>query len=128
MAYIYKIVNDINQKVYIGKTDFSIEKRFKEHCKDAFKQHTEKRPLYAAMQKYGIEKFHIELVEETNNPEERETYWIEQYGSFKYGYNATKGGDGKHYCNYDLIYDLYQEGKTIKEISSIIYISDKSCF
>lgn len=127
MAYIYKIVNDINQKIYIGKTDFSIEKRFKEHCKDAFKQHTEKRPLYAAMQKYGIEKFHLELVEETNNPEERETYWIEQYGSFKYGYNATKGGDGKHYCDYDLIYDLYQEGKTIKEISSILHYDKKTC-
>ena len=27
MAYIYQIVNDINQKIYIGKTEFSIEKR-----------------------------------------------------------------------------------------------------
>ena len=37
MSFIYKITNDINNKVYIGKTAFSIEKRFKEHCKDAFK-------------------------------------------------------------------------------------------
>ena len=29
MAYIYKITNDINQKIYIGKTEFSVEKRFK---------------------------------------------------------------------------------------------------
>ena len=29
MAYIYKIENDINGKLYIGKTEFSIEKRFK---------------------------------------------------------------------------------------------------
>ena len=27
MAYIYKIINDINNNVYIGKTEFSIEKR-----------------------------------------------------------------------------------------------------
>lgn len=32
MSYIYKIINDINNKIYVGKTDFSLEKRFKEHC------------------------------------------------------------------------------------------------
>lgn len=30
MAYIYQIINDVNQKIYIGKTENSIEKRFKE--------------------------------------------------------------------------------------------------
>ena len=49
MSYIYKITNDINDKVYVGKTNFSIQKRFEEHCKDAFKPRTEKRPLYMAM-------------------------------------------------------------------------------
>ncbi|HAU86335.1 MAG TPA: hypothetical protein DCW90_12820 [Lachnospiraceae bacterium] len=29
MVYIYKIINDINDKIYVGKTEFSIEKRFK---------------------------------------------------------------------------------------------------
>ena len=57
MAYIYKIINDINQKIYIGKTKFSIEKRFKEHCSDAYRRSFEKRPLYAAMRKYGIEHY-----------------------------------------------------------------------
>ena len=65
MAYIYKIINDMNQKIYVGKTEFSIEKRFKEHCADVFKERNEKRPLYSAMRKYGIEHFHIELIEET---------------------------------------------------------------
>lgn len=96
MAYIYQIINDINNKIYIGKTEFSIDKRFKEHCSDAFKERNEKRPLYSAMRKYGIEHFHIELIEETDNPEEREKYWIEQKQSFKNGYNATLGGDGKN--------------------------------
>ena len=116
MAYIYKITNDVNNKIYIGKTEFSIEKRFKEHCKDAFRERNEKRPLYSAMKKYGIEHFHIELIEETDNPEERETYWIEKLGSFKYGYNATIGGDGKRYADYDLIYTLWQEGLNNQEI------------
>ena len=49
MAYIYKITNDINDKIYIGKTLFDIEKRFKEHCKDSRNISNEKRPLYSAM-------------------------------------------------------------------------------
>lgn len=44
MAYIYKIINDINDKVYIGKTEFSVEKRFQEHCKDAFKKLKKRDP------------------------------------------------------------------------------------
>ena len=121
MAYFYQITNDINQKIYIGKTENSIEKRFKEHCKDAFRDKNENRPLYRAMRKYGIEHFHIELLEETNEPEEREKYWIEQKGSFKYGYNATLGGDGKRYVDYDLIYTLWKEGLTILEISQKLH-------
>ena len=115
MAYIYQITNNINGKIYVGKTEFSIEKRFKEHCEDAFKDGKEKRPLYAAMRKYGIEHFHIELIEETNNPEERECYWIEQKQSFKYGYNATIGGDGRKYIDYDLVIATYKETQNVAE-------------
>lgn len=68
------------------------------------------------MRKYGIEHFHIELIEETNEPEEREKYWIEQYRSFKYGYNATMGGDGKKYLDYDLLIAAYKELGSIKAV------------
>jgi hypothetical protein len=34
------------------------------------------------MRKYGVEHFHIELIEETNNPEEREIYWIEKLNAY----------------------------------------------
>jgi len=119
MAYVYKITNDINGKIYIGKTYNSIEKRFQEHCRERFKSKSEQRPLYSAMNKYGIEHFHVELIEETDSPEEREIYWIEWYGSFKNGYNATKGGDGKPYVDKDIILSLWKEGKIIKEIHII---------
>lgn len=109
MAYIYQIVNDINQKVYVGKTDFSIEKRFREHCKDAFKERNENRPLYRAMLKYGIEHFHVELLEETDDPEEREIYWIKAKDSYRNGYNATLGGDGKRRYNHEEILKRLRE-------------------
>ena len=126
MAYIYQIINDINNKIYIGKTEFSIDKRFKEHCSDAFKERNEKRPLYSAMRKYGIEHFHVELIEKTDNPEEREKYWIEQKQSFKNGYNATLGGDGKKYLDYDLIIASYKEIKSVKDTAISLGISSDS--
>ena len=103
MSYIYKITNDINNKVYIGKTAFSIEKRFKEHCGDAYRSRNEKRPLYAAIQKYGIEHFQIEQLEECSDYEaaDREAYWISYYKAYSKGYNATLGGDGKFLNNHE---------------------------
>lgn len=117
MGYIYKIINDINDKVYIGKTEFNIKKRFKEHCQDS-KRGYENRPLYKAMNKYGIEHFSIEKIEECNNLEEREKYWIKYYNSFENGYNATLGGDGKSYINYEIIIDLFLKGLNITEIAN----------
>lgn len=45
MSFIYCITNDINGKQYVGKTDFTIEKRFKEHCHDS-KRKDVKNVLY----------------------------------------------------------------------------------
>ena len=117
---IYKIYNDVNDKLYIGKTVSSIEKRFQEHCDDSKKERCEKRSLYNAMNKYGIEHFFIELIEECDLKKlsEKEIYWIGYYNSYKNGYNATLGGDGKILYDYDLIVQLYQNGLTGKEIAN----------
>ena len=126
MAYIYKITNNFNNKIYIGKTEHTVEKRFKEHCSDAFRDRNEKRPIYAAMRKYGIENFTIETIEETDNPEEREKYWIEYYGSFKNGYNATMGGDGKKYIDYDIVIATYKELKNMRDVAKILGIAHET--
>lgn len=119
MPYIYKITNKINGKVYIGKTLNSIQKRWKEHLIDSKKRKCEKRPLYSAINKYGEKNFEIEQIEECSHDilNERECYWIEYYGSFKNGYNATIGGDGKVFLDYDLIYKTYLKTKNIKQTS-----------
>lgn len=119
MAYIYQIENLINGKLYIGKSDYSLEKRFKEHCRDSKKPSLQNRPLYRAFNKYGIENFQISLIEETATPDEREIFWIEQKQSFKNGYNATKGGDGKHYVDYELINTLWEKGYGPLEIAKL---------
>lgn len=117
MAYIYKITNDIDDKLYIGQTKYSIDKRFREHCYDAFKNKNKNVPLYSAMKEYGIDHFHIEIIEETDNPNEREMYWINQLDSFSHGYNATKGGSGRKIFNYDAIYDELKSNPYPVEIS-----------
>ena len=116
MAFIQKIYNDINNKLYIGKTEYSIDKRFKEHCREALKNKNKNRPLYSAMRKYGQEHFFIQKIEETDNSEEREKYWIAFYNTYHKGYNATKGGDGKPYIDEQKINKLWQTGSNIKEI------------
>ena len=111
MSKIYKITNDINDKVYIGKTNLSIEKRFKEHCDDSKRNRCENRPLYRAMNKYGIEHFHIEEIEDCL-PEEasnKEIYWIGYYHSYGEGYNATIGGDGKNFYDHSAIAQRLKE-------------------
>lgn len=112
MAFIYVIINDVNDKQYVGKTNNSIEKRFKEHVSDSKKERCEKRPLYNAMNKYGIEHFHIEELEECSAKEsaEREEYWITKLDTYGHnGYNATRGGDSKKYYDYKEIADKYLE-------------------
>lgn len=125
MSYVYKITNNLNQKLYIGKTDFSIEKRWLEHCNERLRSQSQDRPLYRAMNKYGIEHFSIEIIEECSIDQvySREIYWIEYYGSFKNGYNATSGGEGRSYLDYDTIFALYNTGISIAETARIMGIS-----
>ena len=116
---IYKITNNINNKVYIGKTLNSLEHRFNEHKRDSRKESCEKRPLYSAMKKYGVENFSISLIEEVpiDVLSEREFYWIEQYSSYRNGYNATKGGDGKQLYDYEAIVEGFLSGKLMNELA-----------
>lgn len=127
MACVYKITNNINQKSYIGKTLHPLEKRWKEHCNDSKRERNKNRPLYRAMNKYGIENFLIEELEKTDDYDylsEREIFWIEYYNTYgKNGYNATKGGDGKQYLDYQLIIDTYSKEQNASSVARILNIT-----
>ena len=97
MIGIYKIENLINGKVYIGQS-INIKERWNEHklinsraSKDALKK--QKYPLYLAFQKYGLENFSFEVLEECPREQlnEKEKYYIDLYSSYDYGYNSTRG-------------------------------------
>ena len=125
MAYIYKITNQINGKVYIGATIRNPETRWAEHQRDYIRLDFEKRPLYNAINKYGVNNFTFETIEETNEPQEREIYYIQKYDSFNNGYNATLGGEGTRFIDEGKVVNLYLENqqKTISIIAKELEIS-----
>lgn len=120
-GYIYKIVNDINDKIYIGQTQKSLQERFRLHVYDSNKKNADNFPIHKAIRKYGMDKFHIIEVEKCSVAvlNEREQYWIAYYDSYNKGYNATLGGEGNsHICvDEDSICRLYENGESIDKLS-----------
>lgn len=119
MGYIYKITNIVNNKIYIGQTRYTIQKRWAEHCSVYNKLDY---PLYKAMRKYGQDNFIIEEIEQISDEllNEREIYWISFYHSYAplgYGYNVTLGGEGNRLYEQKQIYKMWDNGLCITEIS-----------
>ena len=96
MGYIYKIINQVNGKIYIGQTRKTLQERMDAHIKKA-SEHPN-RYLYDAMNHYGYDNFSIILIEECPDDQldQQEIYWIDYYNSTNHeiGYNLTLGGDG----------------------------------
>ena len=120
MGFIYMITNTNNNKKYIGKTSYTIEDRWKEHCRN-FQYLRDNMPIHKAMLKYGIDSFSITQIEECDNEKlsEREQYWIAYYDTYNNGYNATLGGDGVVKFNQEEMAELWSEGKTVAEICNL---------
>lgn len=95
---IYVIKNKINEKIYIGQTTLSVKERWDSHKKPSTHKQRSSYKLYNAINKYGIDNFYYEILEANIPIEEldnKEIAYIENYDSFKNGYNSTKGGDGR---------------------------------
>ena len=83
---IYKILNTIDDNVYVGSTTEAFCKIMWKHKWDFKNNRFITRPLYVKAKEYGFENFYIELIE--NHPCEckeelvaREGYWIRQIGT-----------------------------------------------
>ncbi len=91
---IYKIINLINGKIYIGKTFDSFSNRFCAHRHKLKYNKHENRYLQNSFNKYGKDNFSFEVIEVIDNLDflaKREKYWIEYYNTYnrQYGYNIT---------------------------------------
>ena len=94
MGEIYKIINDINDYIYVGKTTKTMITRKREHLK----QLNDGTDIHNAILELGLSHFSWELIEsniyDNQVLAEREKYWIQYYNSYKNGYNMTPGGEG----------------------------------
>ena len=108
--YIYTITNNLNGKVYVGKSN-DPEVRWRQHI---YRSKNYNFPLYRAIRKYGVENFTFEVIENCQSEKDayiREQFWIGHLGTFTPGgYNATTGGDGS--------YQFSQEAKS--KISNVL--------
>lgn len=106
---IYKVTNQINQKVYIGKTKNSLKLRKKQHFEQL--NLTKRKTIFQkALLKYGPENFIWEIIDTAKTLEElnsKEIHWIRELRSHSdFGnYNMTFGGDGG-----DILSELSKKG------------------
>lgn len=94
---IYKIVNSVNDKVYVGQTIRTLESRLRRHFDDATKHPHTLNKFHRAINKYGKDKFRIELIDEASTQKElnqKEKFWIRKCNSIDNGYNTAEGGEG----------------------------------
>jgi group I intron endonuclease len=104
---IYRILNTINGKSYIGKTkeiygsstEFGLEKRWKNHIAGAKSSRNECPRFYNAIRKYGSDKFVPEIMLYCNldKVDYFETLMISTYDTTNsnFGYNIANGGGGR---------------------------------
>lgn len=98
MIGIYLIKNEINGKCYVGQAD-NIERRWKEHKRHYKLEKHKNQLLYKAFNKYGLENFSFNVVEEclVEELDDKEIFYIEKFNTYAFkgnsnGYNMTLGG------------------------------------
>lgn len=86
---IYKIINNINGKVYVGSA-INISDRFLDHKQMLKRNKHHSTKLQNSVNKHGVENFTFEIIEECSKELliEREQYWIDTLDSYKSGYNC----------------------------------------
>ena len=82
-AKIYKVLNTVDDEVYVGSTTQSLSKRMGKHRRNATQRNTQ---FYQHMNKIGISNFYMELIEtypcnSTDELHKREGEWIRQMGT-----------------------------------------------
>lgn len=118
MGYIYKIVNKIDKKTYIGQTVHDCETRWSHHLAKS----SNCRYLKSALKKHGIDNFDFKIVCITfdSSLDDIEIDYIKKYDCLvPNGYNLRLGGNsGRHHADTkkkisDTLKTIYRNGTTI---------------
>lgn len=96
MGFIYRIYHKETDESYIGQTKKTVQSRWKEHQREALYSLEGIRRDFSYFHRRliweGFDKFDVEVLEETDDLDIREKYWIAYYDSYNNGYNFTTGG------------------------------------
>ena len=118
---IYKILNSIDDEVYVGSTTASLSKRMGKHRSDFHNNESKQTyKIYKHMHKVGVDNFYIELIETcpcTSREElaAKEGQWIRQIGTLN---KIISGRSNKEYWQDNIerkreiartFYDTHQE-------------------
>ena len=124
MGYIYKIINKVTKKIYIGQTTQDLNERWKSHLK----ANSKCTYLSNSIKKYGKDMFDFKLIcicfDEDLNRFEIE--YIKKYNTISpNGYNIRNGGNnGKHHIDTKL-----KISNTLKEkYSNLKIIPNNGCY
>lgn len=143
-GFIYKIYNDVNDKIYIGQTISDLQTRFSQHKYDA-KKHLRNMYIHKAIRKYGIEHFNIKEIEKItesckqeliNTLNEREMYYIQKYNTTDstIGYNLSIGGSNnggdalRKICQYKITGELVRIWDSMTEAAEYYSVGKNAIF
>jgi len=98
---IYKIINDVDGKMYIGSS-ITLGKRLKHHEYRLLSNAHHNNYLQNSVNKYGIDKFRFEIIEECNedNLVDRENYHIKlnKANDSTFGFNLATVNEFRRNC------------------------------
>lgn len=148
---IYKIQNTITHEIYIGQTthprgfngryDFKgngIERVYKKLLGNETRGESHNQHLRRSIKKFGFDAFEVVEVFDTANTfeelNEKESYYIRLFDSYKNGYNQSFGGDsisgysrpsGKDCPNSKRVCQISIDGQLVKVWDSVTEASDE---
>ena len=124
MFYVYGILNCLNGKMYLGKTN-NLKRRWTDHKRTARNGKNKNRSfnaIHTAIIKYGIdnfEYFQIQSFDDESTAYLAEIYWIDFYKTRdnEYGYNISPGGIGVGSGTNSANYGLKRSHETLLKLS-----------
>lgn len=95
--FVYLVTNLIDGKKYVGKTEKTVRKRWREHLANA-RNLKHQEYLYRAIRTHGLENFSVDCLAEATTAEglnDLERQWIQTLNTIApHGYKMTTGGEG----------------------------------